>query len=193
MKIPEIDNAIEECKNHLSLSEEPNPKIESFLASYLLILIISCFEREFIKIAKNNVKCKNCKNIQNQYFSTTVDRLFKKFRISDIGDFLKFLSQEHREKFSRMQKNKKIARVCTSYNNIQENRQLVAHSSGVNMTISEVILSYEECNIILDLFAYFLAYDPLCIKECRKREKDNAPNINEEQMSNILQSFFNKT
>ncbi|MEN6442972.1 MAG: HEPN domain-containing protein [Methanoregula sp.] len=190
MKNIEIDNAIKDCGNHLKNTNTFGTKIENYLVSYLLVLIINCFEKEFNKIAKKHINCKNCQNVENQYFQSSVDKFLKRYKTSDLGDFINFFGKCHREKFDKMKENRKIARIFQIYNNLQENRQLVAHETGVNVTFPELIKSYEECHLILDLFEYLIKYDPNCPEEQRKRIKNNQKEMHINYKIVMIRTFF---
>lgn len=190
MRISDIDNAINECQTHLAKTNSFGTKIENYLVSYLLILIINCFERKFNEISKRNMRCTNCKKNENNYFNSTVDKLLKRYKTSDLGDFIKFFGDHHRRKFDKMRKNQKIKRIFQIYNNLQENRQLVAHSQGINMTFVELVTSYDECHSILNLFEYLIKYDPQCFEELRKRTREDYQEISPQYKTLIIQSYF---
>lgn len=153
MKITEINNAIQTCQLHISSLQKRDPKIESFLTSYLLILIAIYFEREIKQMVIVTVPTKTgCKKL-NYYFEKTSGSKPKGLKTSQLPEFLGNFGGNCRKNFEARCQDKKNSRAVAGYNNIIANRHNAAHQETVNMTFKEVIDAYEIGHIILD-FVY---------------------------------------
>lgn len=173
MRIPEIDSAIAVCDAHLRGCNGFNTKIESYLVSYLLVLIASSFEKRFQELIQAHLVCINKDNVRNDYFNGSIKKIFKRYKTSEIAEVIRLLGPLYTERFNEIRNNRKIKRIFTSYDNIVNNRHEFAHgsvtTSGLNMTFPEVVRSYEECHLLLDLFEQVLTYNPNNLKSQKKR------------------------
>jgi carboxypeptidase C (cathepsin A) len=190
MRINEIDDAIKICDSHLSSTNTVGTKIETYLVSYLLVLAVNCFERELLILIKKSISCRNCEDISNYYLKSTLEKILKKFKSSDLADFIKLLSEDHYKKYKKMRNNRKIAKVFTFYDNIQINRQSVAHKEGVNMTFIEFKKFYNEGHYIIEIMQYLLNFNPNSIRELRKKEKEETSDVKDKEMEVLCQFHF---
>ncbi len=150
MKIPEIDNAIQTCQSHIASLQIRDPKIESFLTSYLLILIAIYFEREIKGMVADNVPTKHgCRKL-NYYFEKTSGSKPKGLKTSQLPEFLGNFGVNCRKNFEMRCLDQNNSRAVAGYNNIIANRHNAAHQETVNMTFIEVIQAYEIGHMILD-------------------------------------------
>jgi hypothetical protein len=150
MKIPEIDNAIQSCQTHVASLQARDPKIESFLTSYLLILMAIYFEKEIKRMVIDNIPTKTgCKKL-NYYFEKTPGSKPRGLKTSQLPEFLGTFGVNCRKNFEKRCNNRKNAQIVAGYNNIIANRHNAAHQETINMTLSEVISAYNTGHTILD-------------------------------------------
>jgi hypothetical protein len=150
MKIPEIDNAIQTCQSHISSLQIRDPKIESFLTSYLLILIAIYFERQIKQMIIDIVPTKRgCKKL-NYYFEKTYGFKPKGLKTSQLPEFLGNFGINCQKNFQFRCQERKNAQTVNAYNNIIVNRHNAAHQETVSMTFNEVVAAYEKGHKILD-------------------------------------------
>ena len=153
MKIREIDNAIQACQLHISSLAQRDLKIESYLTSYLLILIAIYFEKEIKQMVTQKVITKNgCRKL-NCYFNKTFGSKPRGLKTSQIPDFLGKFGDNCRRNFELKCSERKRAQAVAAYNNIITNRHNAAHQETISMTLKEVVDSYEKGHVILDFIS----------------------------------------
>ena len=152
MKLAQVDEAIEACKNHLIKSNAMGTEIEAYLTRYLLILICAAYEEEIEKLFVQRASHTKDPHIV-AFVSSTVRTRFRNPMTSKIAEMLGLFSSDYKEKFSN-----KVSgtRAETFFNNIAINRHSTAHSFGSNMTFSELVSTYNEAHTVLDAISEVL-------------------------------------
>jgi hypothetical protein len=138
MALADLDAIFDICQKHLSTTNSNDTEIDSFLTRYLLVYICGEYEKEIKEIIKRRVDKTDDKELAS-FVAEKVD--VRSLRISDIkGNILKPFSEKCVKFFDS-----KIRGGDSEikYQNIVENRNLVAHGETVNMTFKELNESYK--------------------------------------------------
>jgi len=158
MRCRSIDNAIEVIRNHINTTEGKNPEIESYLVSYALTTIYAEYESRLnILIAR---RCALTDDVHLKNFSQTLakcgtevyrveKRRTGRITLSDLAKILKQFGEDYRDGFTLQIENKP---AHTAWDKIVNNRQLVAHQQGTNLTFQELEEAYHESLKVLDAF-----------------------------------------
>lgn len=148
MEFVRVDAALAECHRHLDETGTRNSQIESYLVSYLVTVIHAEFEQgiQLIMKRRTTVQADDHLSAWGEY---TVGRLARKVSIGDLAGLLRAFDESCKEHFSS-------AVVDTqhhvAYDNIETNRQAVAHSVGTSMTLAELEDAYANACHVLDAF-----------------------------------------
>lgn len=158
MRCRRIDNAIEVTRNHINTTEHKNPEIESYLVSYVLTTIYAEYESRLnILIAR---RCALTDDVHLKNFAQTLARCGTeeyqaekrktgRITLSDLAKVLKQFGEDYRDEFMLQVENKP---AHTAWDKIVNNRQLVAHQQGTNLTFQELEEAYYESLKVLDAF-----------------------------------------
>ena len=158
MRYRRIDNAIEVIRNQINTTEHKNPEIESYLVSYALTTIYAEYESRLnILIAR---RCALTDDVHLKNFAQTLakcgtevyqteNRSTGRIKLSDLADSLKRFGQDYRDKFMLQIENKP---AHTAWDKIVNNRQMIAHQQGTNLTFQELEEAYYESLKVLDAF-----------------------------------------
>jgi hypothetical protein len=146
MKLPIIDQAIEECQRHLVGCNASGTQIESFLTRYLLILISAAFEEEIERIVVTRAARAGDPHI-TAFVQSAIGNVFRSVKTSEIAGLLKRFGGNYKDEFQA----KLDPKTETFFNNIIINRHKTAHESGSDITMIELIQFYEEGHKVLDV------------------------------------------
>lgn len=149
MRIPRIDQALEKCQSHLS-SETIEVEIKSLLTQSVLILIYAEFERAIKNLIKE--RCSSISDISDDSVRNFVigctDSGFRGLQIDAMAGLLGRFDKSCKETFT----NRLDQKTKEMYNNILNNRNLVAHGEGSPVTFRDVEQFYEQAHVLLDRF-----------------------------------------
>lgn len=138
MALSDLDAIFDICQKHLATTNSNDTEIDSFLTRYLLVYICGEYEKEIKEIIKQRVAKTGDKELAS-FVAEKGD--VRSLRISDIkGNILKPFSEKCMKSFDSKIKGKDSE---IKYQNIVENRNLVAHGETVNMTFKELNESYK--------------------------------------------------
>lgn len=144
-----VDAALSVCGAHLDATGARGTEIEAILVGYLLTVIHAEFEQHVVQTVV--ARCRTSHDVRRSSFTEyAARRLVKKFAISDLTGTLNSFDRECKRRFSKevMDTPHHVA-----YDNIEANRQLLAHSSGINMTFDELVRHYETSLPVLAAFS----------------------------------------
>jgi hypothetical protein len=154
MKLLEIDHSIEVCEKSLTAGNSFGSELEYYLTRYLLILISACFEREIKRIVVESATSRPCDEKLRNYLEQSFDLVFRSVQVDSIKRALSLFGPSCKDRFvESITADKKNARACTYYNNLILNRHETAHVRGSAMTFRELVDSYNQAHVILDLIA----------------------------------------
>jgi hypothetical protein len=146
IKLLRTEIAIEECEKHLIANSAFGTPIESYLTQYSLVTLCAEMQQEVISVAQNRA-------------SSISDVGLREFTKNAAKDACKHIMLEHLTgyvgKFGNSRKAvfktyaASDALTATAYDNAVENRHLVAHSTGVSLTFSEVKVALNSARIVL--------------------------------------------
>jgi hypothetical protein len=149
MKILEIDEALNSCEQHLTSTNTAGTEIEALLTRAAVVLTCSAFEEQIEQIISRRAErlddpamvsfCKSC-----------IKAVFRSTFKSDLAGLINRFGPKFKEHFNSLIQDH--AKAVTFYDNIITNRQGVAHTKSLNITLKELREFYEEGHIILDFF-----------------------------------------
>ena len=149
MKLPQVDNTIAICEKHLASANCKGSQIDLFLASYLAVNIHSAFEQEIermIEARANHVG----DPVLRQFMVSCTDAIFRSTKISEIGGLLNRFGTEYKTLFQAEMK--KDTRASNSWDSFVSHRHGIAHDSGSQVFIHEIVEYYNHGHIVLDAF-----------------------------------------
>ncbi len=148
MKLARIDKAIEDCQIHLTNSNAFGTEIEAYLTQYLLILISATIEEEIEKIVAMRASKTKDWHIES-FVNSACGDMYRSYSSGTIAGLLGRFGSDYKEKFKYKVGGLKAQQL---YDNIISERHDTAHKSGSNITLHELVNSYEEGHIVLDAF-----------------------------------------
>jgi hypothetical protein len=145
---PRVESLIQACKAHLETTNSRGTEIESIFAGHLLVVIHSEFEQHILGLVRSRCLVASDPRLSSLMQYAT-GRLVRKITLSDLTSTLNTFHAECKQRFSDEVLD---TEYHVSYDNIETNRQLIAHSSGINMTFDDVIAGYRRSLAVLDAF-----------------------------------------
>jgi hypothetical protein len=153
MKLPQVDATIAICEKHLAATNCKGSQIDLFLASYLAVYIHSAFEQEIermIEARANHVG----DPVLRQFMVSCTDAVFRSTKISEIAGLLNRFGDEYKALFhSEMTKE---GRASSSWDSIVSHRHGIAHDSGTQIFVHEIVAYYDYGHLVLDAFSVAL-------------------------------------
>lgn len=154
MQFARVDEALEECENHLEATDSFGTPIERLLSYSLLVIIYAEFEQSVEKTIREKYETIQDESLREFFrsFSGRDSRriLPRGIRSSDLSEFLARFGESYKSQFrSRLDVN---PRQEVFYNNLIVNRHDTAHSSGSNATFLDIQSFYHEGHSVLDFF-----------------------------------------
>ena len=126
--------ALDLCKNHLEDTATSGTEIESFIVGYALTVV----HAEFEKAVKNAIR-ERCQVVADPHLrnftSQAADRLVRSIRITELSGILGYFDGGCKRTF---QDSLHQSKSESFYNNIQTNRQAVAHNAVHHATMSDI-------------------------------------------------------
>jgi len=136
------------CRNHLETTASSGTEIESFIVGYAL----TAMHAEFEKAVKNAIR-ERCEVVADPHLrnftSQAADRLVRSIRISELSGILGYFDGACKRTF---QDSLHQSKSESFYNNIQTNRQAVAHDAVHHATMSEITNWFTEAQTVIVRF-----------------------------------------
>ena len=149
MRIVRLDETLEKCHEHLSITSTYGTEIESLMTYSVLVLMCAEFEKTIEDILRE--KCASVADPSiSAFFQSCVTAVFRSVGSSELAGLLNRFGPVYKASFTRSANENPIP--VTFYNNIVVNRHRVAHSTGTNATFMEARRFYEEGHVVLDFF-----------------------------------------
>ena len=142
-----LEKKIDICQKHIIniQNEENSLEIESFLVHFLLIEVCSGYEMKMKEIILSKIKQTKDKEVISY-----VDKSIKKSRnikVNKIKEVLNKFNKEYGVKFDSKLKGKES---LSNYISIVSNRDASAHGNYNNMTLKELLKSYNSAKEVLN-------------------------------------------
>jgi len=152
MRLLRIEHAIQTCERHLASVSPPDPEVEVFLTSYLLVTTYSEYCRTILDLVAHRVASLDDPAVAG-FVQYAAGRILRSFRLSDLSDFLGRFGPDSKKAFSRAVLNRP---AHLAYDRIMRKRHDVAHDDGTLMTFREFKRAYRASARVLDAFAVAL-------------------------------------
>lgn len=146
MKLARVDDAIEQCRDHLDRTQTLGSPIEAFLVRHLLVLMCATFEEEIERLVADRVS-QSADSAVQEFAKSCVNQVFRSIAVKELSGFLGKFGVVCKQVFQTQVNG---TRAETFYGTIVSNRHNVAHSVGANVTFVELVNSYEEAHVVLD-------------------------------------------
>ncbi|MCY3925808.1 MAG: hypothetical protein OXG52_09955 [bacterium] len=147
--------ALDLCTDHLADTATAGTEIESFIVGYALTVV----HAEFEKAVKNAIR-ERCRVVTDPHLrnftSQAADRLVRSIKITELSGILGYFDGACKSTFQDSLRQSKSA---SFYNNIETNRQAVAHDAVHNATMSEVTNWFAEAQTVIVRFREALGLD----------------------------------
>ena len=156
MRLQRIDYVLASCRAHLDSTASRSTEMEAYLVGYLLVIICSAYEQRIkdLVIARS----KHSKDVDLTSFVTGVSaRVVRSIKCSEVAGVLGLFGSHCKEKFQQ-DVNDTPAQVA--YDNIINNRHMVTHGGGTNMTFADVEREYRKSRLVLDAMGSALGLSP---------------------------------
>jgi hypothetical protein len=155
MRLLRVDHAIQACEHHLASVSPPNPEIEVFLTSYLLVTTYSEYSRTILDLVSQRVTSLDDPAVAG-FVRYAAGRILRSFRLSELSDFLGRFGPDCKKAFADAVLNKP---THLAYDRIMLNRHDIAHDDGSLMTFPEFKQAYQDSGAVIDAFALALGCD----------------------------------
>lgn len=150
----EAEAAIRECEAHLQRTNSFNTVVESFLVQYLLVLICREYEVAVRQIISDRAARTGDAEV-SEFVRSAVEQLIRSIRIGEISGALGRFGQSQKTRFQEFVRENPI--VHTSYDTVINNRHLVAHREGVQITFNELKRHFADGRRIIEQVGIILA------------------------------------
>jgi hypothetical protein len=143
-----VESALEASKALLTAADAYNTEAESYLVGYLLIVVHSEFEQWIAGTLRARVAVANDPHL-TAWGEHSIARLAKKISVSDLSGVLGKFDEGCKQSFQGAVLN---TVHHLAYDNLESNRQLVAHASGTGLTLADVEAAFRSATQVLDRF-----------------------------------------
>lgn len=156
MRIPDIDQMLTLCQEHLESTRSFDTEIETLLTYALAVRIYAEFEQELVAILAEKRNSIADLGLRTAFESLTPIR---GIRFRNLSELFAALGEPYRVAWAARRAGN--PRAVTFYGFIVERRHQIAHSSKANVDFRDVRAWYESGHIVLDFFRETLfAIDP---------------------------------
>lgn len=153
MLFSRLETAITLAKRESAALAGIDARLQSFVAGYLIVEIISEFEKRLEAIFALRVK--KLGDVQNLNFVTGL--LEGKFRSPDVGKINSALRNHDASWVAEFDKELASTQWKTAMDNLMRNRQYYVHKSGnPTMSLQDVVQAYGEAVKLFDALAHVL-------------------------------------
>ena len=154
MRLVRVEEALEECQNHLTSTGAFGTAIEHLLSYALLVVIFAEFEQTVEKTIREKydaIQDDSLKAFFRSFSGRDSRRILPRgIKTSELAEFLARFGETYKSQFrTKLEENQ---RQETYYNNLIVNRHDTAHSSGSNATFLDIQQFYQEGHSVLDCF-----------------------------------------
>lgn len=145
---PRVESLVQACTKHLVATNSRGTEIESIFAGHLLVVIHSEFEQHILALVRSRCLVASDPRLSS-FIQYATGRIVKTIALSDLTGTLNAFHADCKRNFSDAVLD---TEYHIAYDNIETNRQLIAHSSSINMTFDDVVAGYRRSLAVLDAF-----------------------------------------
>lgn len=133
------------CRTHLEATATSGTEIESYIVGYALTVVHAEFETAVKGAIRERCRVVADPHLQN-FTSQAADRLVRSIRIADLSGLLGFFDTSCKRVFQDSIRQSKSGQF---YDNLETNRQAVAHDSIHTATMSDVEQWFTEAQTVI--------------------------------------------
>ena len=146
MTFASLESLIRRCEEHLDTTNMRNTEVEGYFVQYLLVRICAEYEARITTIMHR--RCSRTRDRHLKSFSQkNAQQICRHFAIKDISGVLGRFGADYKKAFHD-QVMSGVAHLA--WDNIYTNRQTVAHSTGVQMSLVDLKQNYKDSLTVLD-------------------------------------------
>lgn len=144
-----FEESSEELKfyqEHLKSIEDPGTRIAPIFVGHVLTIAHAQFEEAVKNAIKERCTVKE-DAAANSYVVSTVDNIVRSIKVTELSGYLGRFGGEYKSRFAAYITSNQETIVY--YNNLESNRQSLAHKGVVNATMDEVLLWFAEAQSVI--------------------------------------------
>lgn len=146
MQFRETARAIFDCEEHLAKTESFGTVVESYLVQHLLVLVCREYELALRELVVSRAAKVGDPELQ-AFTRSAAEQLIRSVRLNEVSGLLGRFGVIHKQRLQEDMRHNPA--VQASYDSIINNRNLVAHIEGVQVTFQELKTLVEQANLIL--------------------------------------------
>lgn len=126
-------NILDECETHLEGTSTSGSQVEAFLSQFLLVSLCAEMQEEFHRLVKE--RAQNCGDHELCSFAlSSSKKLLRSVKVSELTGFVGHFGTDRKRRFSELLGD----RERLQYDAAVDNRHLVAHRNGAQVTLSDL-------------------------------------------------------
>ncbi|MQP77207.1 hypothetical protein CQ393_15095 [Stenotrophomonas sp. MYb238] len=148
--------ALDECRQHIDATSSSGSEVEAFLAQYLLIVLSAEIQEEIYRVVE--MRANKCGDREICEFTlASSKKILRSVKINELSGFVGGFGVERKAKFGGLLDD----RTIFQYNSAIDNRHSVAHRSGAQVTLADMLAVIESATLVLQSAMAALMDDPV--------------------------------
>ncbi len=158
MRLPQVEDALTTCKQHLERTRTEGTAVEPYLVRYLLVLIHAAYEQTIKDLILEKMKGVSDKHLSS-FVTSVTGSVIRSIRITDLSGLLGRFGNDYKDVFST--KIPERGGAYRAYDDIMVNRRNIAHDVGqpMSLTFKDVENRFHESLAVLDAFSEALGVE----------------------------------
>jgi hypothetical protein len=138
-------SALDECRQHVETTLSSGSEVEAFLSQYLLVVLCAEMQEEIYRVVE--LRAKKCGDDELCSFAlASSKKILRSVRIGELSGFVGSFGPGRKDRFSGALDE----RAVLQYNSAVDNRHSVAHRSGAQVTLSDMVEIISSATIVLE-------------------------------------------
>jgi hypothetical protein len=138
-------SALAECRQHVEATDSSGSEVEAFLAQYLLVILCAEMQEEMYRVVE--LRASKCGDDEMCSFAlASSKKILRSVKVGELTGFVGGFGPSRKDRFS----SSLDERAILQYNSAVENRHSVAHKSGAQVTLSDMVGIIESAARVLD-------------------------------------------
>jgi len=156
MQFTQLDFHIQKCTEHLDATKTHNTEVESYFVQYLLTRICAEYETRIAILIQR--RCSRMTDLHvKRFLQRSAKEVARNFNLGDLKGVLGRFGDDYKQIFHDSVMN---TPAHVAWDNIYNNRQAVAHSSGAQMSFGDLKQNYQQSLLVLDALVSALCLKP---------------------------------
>lgn len=157
MHLPQVEDAITTCKQHLERMEKRVPEIEIYFTRYLLVLIHAVYEQKIKNLVSERTDGVLDKHLSS-FIKSVKGSVTRRIGITELSELLGRFGDDFKQAFSKKIQEKGDAQQA--YSDIISNRNIIAHDAtqSITLTFGDLESRFNKSLVVLDTLAEILSH-----------------------------------